>query len=1406
MSPFLKPLQNPDGRFIISSIHIAVWCRPRPNSPPSEKRDMIPIHAHKDHTKGALRWRPSVESLERRLVPGEALFGALLGTSALARARDGLAQASPAHVRPGTWTPEAAASNPVLGVDGVQDSQAIALVSTSSPPTREIPGRQQLETSGTASRAPGPEEAPFSASEPEGGGPSRLPDGGSAGVELQGSSANAAPAGGGAVAAPRTASPGAANQGVGPGQPAGTALPWGYLGAMLQNPPPAGGRLSQPGSVTGAAIATTAAPPRGHGDPPPDSFAFSVSLAPDRSVPQLVGEPITWTATAINGGDTPVYQFSVEPSGGPFQVVRDFSPDNSFVWTPLQEGSFDVRVIAEEDFSATQSVAAVVTDPVLSRVTGTEAVITPTANPLVALYSAPPSSAATMHVNFRPADAPDNAPWMSTDVQPCVPGKSINFLVAGMLPDTTYVMESVADDGEVSPPQFFTTGSLPKGLAFPNFTVLQGPAPGDMTDQNLVLHLSLALGDPTAATVFATDMTGQVNWYYDTRTSGFSIVFGTSLEPGGRMLLLLSNGNALTTTTLREIDLAGNTLGETNVDAVNAQLTARGLPTVTGFHHDAVRLPDGKIAVLGQYQKDVDQNGTPLVYDVDMVLVLDQNWQLTWAWDSAAQLDLQRLPTLPDDISGSEVDWTHSNCIAWSPTDGDLLVSLRSQDWVIKIDYAYGTGDGHVVWRLGPDGDFTINSEDPYPWFSHQHDAYYLDDSTLILFDDGNTRCEVAGDCDSRGQVLSLDEQAMTATPVLNAYVGNYSYALGSAQRLADGNYVFTSGFLFNADGSYAGQTIEMLPDGTITYVLQQDQWLYRSFILTDLYGADPTTSPPDSAASPPSGAAAHARSAGVPQGGSSHGGPAPGALVPQIIDQTPSGGTFGAVSTVEVTFNEPVDPTTFTPKQIPEFAGPLGSISVLAVTPVAGSQDTQFDIDFPPQQILGDYAMTIGPDIQDFNGTPMDAPYDAPFTLQGPAVIASTPAVGDDFAGPVNTIQVTFNEPMDPATFTPDKVDYFTGPSGRVQVIDVAPVPGSDDTQFDITFATQGRAGSYTLALGPDILDQFGTPMDQNGDFIPGEFPDDLFTLSFSLQSPRLISQSVNGTLGVYSFRLTFSTAMDPRTFTAAQVSSFTGPDGDIPVVVVPVAGSDFTEFDLTFSPQFHAGDYALVLNPDISDLFGNPLGDGYALNFTLLGPRIASSTPAGSLTAPVNDVRVTLNYPIDATSFTPDQVVQFTGPGGDVPVTGVTAVPGTNQTQFDISFDSQSATGDYQMVFGAGIQDSYGNAVDAGYAAQFTLVAPPSAPGASAGGRGPAPLAPAEARAMIPAQLSPVSDPPVSGSGGNGPVPDDRRAWLAVLDREFVETVKSSALRVWIGATPHDILRPADPRSVDRVLDLEP
>jgi hypothetical protein len=182
-------------------------------------------------------------------------------------------------------------------------------------------------------------------------------------------------------------------------------------------------------------------------------------------------------------------------------------------------------------------------------------------------------------------------------------------------------------------------------------------------------------------------------------------------------------------------------------------------------------------------------------------------------------------------LSAEANDWLHANAVTETP-DGNLLLSLRSQDWVIKIDYQRGRGTGNVIWKLGKDGDFRIVSSDPDPWFSHQHDATLHVDGSLSLFDNGNVRREADENARSRGQVFRLDEQNLVAELVLNADLGAYAFALGSAQRLENGNYFFNVGFRQDATGI----SIEVDPSGNPVYAIQGSAPEYRTFRMKDLY------------------------------------------------------------------------------------------------------------------------------------------------------------------------------------------------------------------------------------------------------------------------------------------------------------------------------------------------------------------------------------------------------------------------------------------------------------------------------------------------------------------------------------------------------------------------------------------
>ena len=232
----------------------------------------------------------------------------------------------------------------------------------------------------------------------------------------------------------------------------------------------------------------------------------------------------------------------------------------------------------------------------------------------------------------------------------------------------------------------------------------------------------------------------------------------------------------------REYDLAGNVLRETNWTLLNQEVNAlratEGKRPVhlTYFSHEGTRLPNGDTVTLISDEETADQGNGPVDVLGDMVVILDSNFQLRHEWDAFDYLDITRKALLNDIclaqhgcpiLFGKQPngkyytqanDWTHVNSVAYDPKDGNLVVSIRNQDWVIKIDYQNGSGNLDIVWTLGQDGDFTLSTGNPLDWFSYQHDAEFQSNGALTLFDDGNLRVHEHDGGNSRGQAWSLDE------------------------------------------------------------------------------------------------------------------------------------------------------------------------------------------------------------------------------------------------------------------------------------------------------------------------------------------------------------------------------------------------------------------------------------------------------------------------------------------------------------------------------------------------------------------------------------------------------------------------------------------------------------------------
>ena len=480
--------------------------------------------------------------------------------------------------------------------------------------------------------------------------------------------------------------------------------------------------------------------------------------------------------------------------------------------------------------------------------------VTAAKNPQVALYMITPTADANVFVQF----GTDTTYGLTTWAQPTPPGGGqVSIYVAGMRANTTYHMRAVVQyksgaqvyDNDHT----FTTGSLP-AADLPRLAATTTPG---MTPQSGVELLDLV--DPSEASgpfqVAVADLAGNVLWAYDPRL--VSLPNPVKLLPNGHFLMNFSGGAPDGIgSTMQEVDLGGNVVWQMTAAQLNQALSESGCAgcniTVTGTHHDFVLLPNGHLIVIAGEQRDesgLTGYSGPVTVVGDVLIDLDQNHKPAWVWSTFDHLDVNRHPM-------QFPDWTHSNAVEYSPDDKDLILSMRHQYWVIKIDYNDGQGTGNIVWKLGYQGDFALkNGTDPADWFYAQHDANVASSNSsgtfeMLLFDNGNNRvldnmgtiCGPVTPCSSRVPILQLDESAKTATiEWVEDLAPVFSFFGGNTRLLGNGDVEFaecaaTTIFPPAAVNSAIYEVTKTANPQTVWQMQITGQYAYRGFRIPSLY------------------------------------------------------------------------------------------------------------------------------------------------------------------------------------------------------------------------------------------------------------------------------------------------------------------------------------------------------------------------------------------------------------------------------------------------------------------------------------------------------------------------------------------------------------------------------------------
>ncbi len=594
-------------------------------------------------------------------------------------------------------------------------------------------------------------------------------------------------------------------------------------------------------------------------------FKAKPTLSP--ASPQLVATPVT-VKFAYSGTVTgPVtYRFEVEqPLSTSYTIVKDYDQEPTFVWAQSYvEGVYSLRVTAR-DHATGNTAIAIIPYTINTRIVSGQPAVSATSHPLVALFSAPACPAgSSMKIGFSLL----NQSYLSfTSPKPCGSG-SMNFLIAGMQPQTVYAMNYYVITGTTTTPGLkalqFTTGAVAAGTNIGPVTLLVPLTPGATSTTEKYQLNSFQIG----SVPYAFDLNGNIVWYWSQGGRGPEIqrllsdgtylgTFGIDGDWTGSGVW----GDQTHSQMLVNFDMVGNVVQETNTDRINEQLPV-GVTPITHFNHDSVRLPNGNTLAIADDQllfpAGTQGSTAPIGIIGLMLLELDPNFQVIWHWDAfehdngtTGNLNINRTATLNDKCTPSAEgcpavlltnpsnDWLHANTLQFQQADGSLVVSLRDQDWIIDIDFGNGTGTQNVLWRMGLGGDFTIQSSLPYPWFSHQHDTEFHNGAyqVLTVLDNGNTRiAQTPGD--SRGQVLNVSVTAKTVSLIDNQDLGGYSPGLGAAQILANGDYMYSLGEDESAigGGTSVAQSSEYTPSGKTTFQSQVVTSCYRAFRIRDFY------------------------------------------------------------------------------------------------------------------------------------------------------------------------------------------------------------------------------------------------------------------------------------------------------------------------------------------------------------------------------------------------------------------------------------------------------------------------------------------------------------------------------------------------------------------------------------------
>ncbi|MEP7705093.1 aryl-sulfate sulfotransferase [Paraglaciecola sp. 25GB23A] len=379
-----------------------------------------------------------------------------------------------------------------------------------------------------------------------------------------------------------------------------------------------------------------------------------------------------------------------------------------------------------------------------------------------------------------------------------------DLTVFGLRPETDYrfTAKITTQSGDVtnSDTKTYTTPSLPF-----NLPDMQLKTSSDKSSAGLTFF---SVAD-TDARFIGVDEAGIPVWYlHNSDVPMLSSSPAIKYLGDGQLMLMLRRQ-------VWVIDIEGNIL------------SSYQLPT---YHHDASILANGNIAILVDEFEVFNGNGLK----GDRIQEYSPAGNLVWEWSSFEHLDTDRFPGELSTRNGTDgaLEWSHSNAIYQQQDDGSLLLSVRSQSWVVNIDH----DSGNINWILGSaEGTQKESLLDKFitletgSWMSAQHAPMKTVSGDYLIYDNRN-EAELAGGLNnSRAVKYHVNTETMTATQVWEHIVDKYTKSLGDVDELPNGNILITAGGPGSNDDAYLVEVTATEPSQVVWELQINNASVYRA-------------------------------------------------------------------------------------------------------------------------------------------------------------------------------------------------------------------------------------------------------------------------------------------------------------------------------------------------------------------------------------------------------------------------------------------------------------------------------------------------------------------------------------------------------------------------------------------------